>query len=163
MRAMLLGGVTALIVAGSAGGATLTVKAHLSGKDEVPPGAAHGVGDLVGQVDTDTRLMTYRVTYKALSGAATAAGFNGPAAKGRVGASIYRVSDPSTPISGEARLSDAQMAELHKGLWYFNVATAANPGGEIRGQLREDNPALEEPDQPPSIETQHMPVSLNNR
>ena len=163
MRSTLLGGVAAMIVVSSAAGATLTLKAHLSGRDEVPSSAARGVGDLIGQVDTDTRLMTYRVTYKALSGPATGAGFNGPAARGKVGASIYLVSDASTPIRGEARLSDAQMAELHKGLWYFSVATAANPAGEIRGQLREENPALDEPDQPPRFDTQHMPASLSNR
>jgi len=155
---------TLLVFAGSASGATLTVKAHLSGKDEVPPSAARGGGgDLIGQVDTDTRLMTYRVTYKGLTGPATTAGFSGPAARGKIGASIYVVSDASTPISGEARLTDDQLAQLQKGLWYFNVATGANPDGEIRGQLRAENPDLENPSQPPSWDPQHMPTSINNR
>ena len=152
-----------LALCGVAAAETFTVKAHLSGKSEVPPSLARGAGDLIGQVDTDTRLMTYRVTYKALTGPATGAGFGGPAARGKGGASIYAVSDASTPISGEARLTDEQMTQLHKGLWYFNVATAANPDGEIRGQLREENADLENPSQPPSFDTQHMPASLNNR
>ena len=35
------------------------------------------------------------------------------------------------------RLTDAQIADLNAGKWYFNIHTAANPGGEIRGQLKE--------------------------
>lgn len=165
MRSGLLAGAASLVFAltGAAAAATLTVKAHLTGKDETPPSASRGGGDLVGQVDTDTRLMTYRVTYKALTGPATAAGFHGPAARGKTGATIYAVTDASTPISGEARLTDDQMAQLHKGLWYFNVTTAANPDGEIRGQLREENPDLDNPSQPPSWDPQHMPTSINNR
>jgi hypothetical protein len=165
MRRMTFAGVASIvfIFSAEAGAATLTVKAHLSGKDEVPPSSAHGAGELVGQVDTDTQLLTYRVTYKALTGPATGAGFSGPAARGKVGASIYAVSDASSPISGEARLTDNQLGQLHKGLWYFSVATAANPNGEIRGQLRVENADLENPSQPPSFDPQHMPASLNNR
>jgi hypothetical protein len=103
------------------------------------------------------------VSYKGLTGPATTAGFHGPAARGKTGATIYAVADASSPISGEARLTDDQMTQLHKGLWHFNVATAANPEGEIRGQLREENNDLENPSQPPSFDPQHMPTSLNQR
>ena len=34
-----------------------------------------------------------------------------------------------------ATLTDAQAADMLAGKWYINVHTAANPGGEIRGQL----------------------------
>jgi hypothetical protein len=40
-----------------------------------------------------------------------------------------------SPIKGTATLTDAQIADLNAGKWYFNVHTAANPGGEIRGTL----------------------------
>ncbi len=44
--------------------------------------------------------------------------------------------DAANPIKGAAKLTDAQIADLTAGKWYFNVHTAAHPGGEIRGQLR---------------------------
>ena len=40
-----------------------------------------------------------------------------------------------SPLKGEATLTDAQAADLAAGKWYFNVHTAANKGGEIRGQV----------------------------
>ena len=33
-------------------------------------------------------------------------------------------------------MTDAQIKELEAGKWYVNVHTAANPGGEIRGQVK---------------------------
>ena len=42
---------------------------------------------------------------------------------------------PQSPFEGEATLTDAQASDLMAGKWYFNVHTAANKGGEIRGQV----------------------------
>ena len=36
---------------------------------------------------------------------------------------------------GAATLTDAQAKDLADGKWYFNIHTAANKGGEIRGQV----------------------------
>ena len=41
----------------------------------------------------------------------------------------------ASPLKGEATLTDAQAADLAAGKWYFNIHTAANKGGEIRGQV----------------------------
>jgi hypothetical protein len=43
--------------------------------------------------------------------------------------------NPASPITGSAALTDAQLADLQAGKCYVNVHTAANKGGEIRGQL----------------------------
>ena len=40
-----------------------------------------------------------------------------------------------SPLQGSATLTDAQAADLMAGRWYVNIHTAANPNGEIRGQL----------------------------
>ena len=39
-----------------------------------------------------------------------------------------------SPIKGSATLTAAQAADLLAGKWYVNLHTAANKGGEIRGQ-----------------------------
>ena len=41
----------------------------------------------------------------------------------------------SSPVEGSATLTDAQAADLAAGRYYINIHTAANPGGEIRGQV----------------------------
>jgi len=38
-------------------------------------------------------------------------------------------------VEGSAILTDAQAADMMAGKCYVNVHTAANPGGEIRGQV----------------------------
>jgi hypothetical protein len=104
------------------------------------------------------------VSYAGLTGPATAARFAGPAGRGKVGPPVLEMSDPSSPIGGEAILTAEQMGQIRKGLWYFTVATAANPDGEIRGQLREYNPAMDAPSQAPIMMDQQPPaMSLDNR
>ena len=83
-----------------------------------------------------SKKLTYTVTYKDLSGPATAAHFHGPAAAGANAGVVVPAAAPlASPIKGEATLTDAQAADLAAGRWYFNVHTAANPPGEIRGQV----------------------------
>jgi hypothetical protein len=88
-------------------------------------------------LDTNAKTLTYTITFNALSGPATAAHFHGPAAEGaNAGVAVAIGKDPASPVTGTATLTDAQIADLEAGKWYVNVHTAANPGGEIRGQLK---------------------------
>lgn len=120
----------------SAAPATLHFAARLSGRAEAPPIRADAVGELSADLDTDTRLFTYKLTYQSLSGAAATARFQGPAKSGQIAPPIIEIADTSNPISGEASLTEAQLADLKKGLWYVNIGTPAHPDGEIRGQLK---------------------------
>jgi hypothetical protein len=70
-----------------------------------------------------------------LSGAATAAHFHGPADPGKNAGVAVPITPNTSPLEGSTTLTDAQAADLQAGRWYVNVHTAANPGGEIRGQL----------------------------
>lgn len=134
LAALLAACAAAAAGAGSAG--SLHFTARLNGRSEAPAVQTRGVGEFSADYDTDTRLLTYKLTYQGLSGPATAARFHGPAKSGQTASPVVSVSDTANPISGEASLTDAQAAELKKGLWYVNIATAANGEGEIRGQLK---------------------------
>ena len=88
--------------------------------------------------DTASKKLSYKGSYSGLTGPATAAHFHGPAEPGNnAGVQIPVFSDATakSPFEGEATLTDAQASDLMAGKWYFNVHTAANKGGEIRGQV----------------------------
>ena len=72
-----------------------------------------------------------------MTGPVTAAHFHGPAAEGvNAKPQLPVKGNPITsPIEGKAILTPEQAKDLVDGKWYFNLHTAANPGGEIRGQV----------------------------
>ncbi len=115
---------------------TQSYKADLKPASEVPSTDSKGTGTLTSTYDTATKKLTWSVTYSGLTGPATAAHFHGPAAAGANAGIVVPVNGALTsPIKGEATLTDAQAADLQGGKWYFNIHTAANKGGEIRGQV----------------------------
>ena len=139
MRARLIGLTAAALLfgAGAANAATLHFTTTLKGADEVPPHAVAGTGKVTATLDTSTKVFTYKATYTGLTGPATMAHFHGPAGPGVNAPPVVPVPAGSlaNPMNGKATLDDGQMADLKAGKWYFNIHTAANPGGEIRGQL----------------------------
>src|ERR1700726_3605314 len=111
-------------------------KAALDGKSEVPPTTSTGTGTADVDYDPATKKLSWKLTYTGLSGPATAAHFHGPAAPGKnAGVAVAIPNATETPAEGSAILTDAQAADLMAGKYYVNVHTAANPGGEIRGQV----------------------------
>lgn len=122
----------ALACASMAQAATVHFTAALKGST---PDAAAGKGEVKASLDTATKVFTYSATYSGLTGPATAAHFHGPAEPGANAPPVVPVANPASPIKGEATLTDAQIANLTAGKWYFNVHTAAHPPGEIRGQV----------------------------
>jgi hypothetical protein len=130
--------VTALVFGTMAArAATVAIKATLSAASEVPAKDSEGRGTLTGSLNTDSKELTYHVTYEGLTGPATAAHFHGPAdPKSNAGPQVPVAMKPlNSPIDGKATLTDDQMKDLMAGKWYFNIHTAANAGGEIRGQV----------------------------
>ena len=111
-------------------------KATLSAKSEVPPNASTATGTADIDYDPPTKKISWKLTYSGLSGPATAAHFHGPAETGKnAGVAVAIPNAGSSPAEGSATLTDAQAADLEAGKYYVNVHTAANPGGEIRGQV----------------------------
>jgi CHRD domain-containing protein len=112
------------------------LKAVLDAKSEVPPNASAATGTADIDFDPATKKLTWKLTYSGLSGPATAAHFHGPAEVGKNASVAVPITNAgSSPVEGSATLTDAQAADMMAGKCYVNVHTAANPGGEIRGQV----------------------------
>ena len=112
------------------------MKAVLDGKSEVPANASAATGTADIDYDPASKKLSWKLTYSGLSGAATAAHFHGPAEAGKnAGVAVAIPNATSSPSEGSATLTDAQAADLMAGKYYVNIHTAANPGGEIRGQV----------------------------
>ena len=109
--------------------------AALSGGAEVPANNSAGSGTLDATLNKSTNVLSWKVTYSGLSGPATMAHFHGPALAGANAGVVVPFPSAVSPAQGETTLTAAQVADLMAGKWYANVHTAANPGGEIRGQV----------------------------
>ena len=129
----------ALLSAGVARAETVHFTATLTGGDEVPANATAGKGTFTAELETMENTLTYRAAYTGLTGPATMAHVHGPANPGANAPPVVMVPD-AAHISGAVQLTAAQAEALKAGKLYFNVHTAANPGGEIRGQIKRDLP-----------------------
>ena len=137
---ILRGGSAALVLAAlgacaSAAGPSVSVSSTLSSAAEVPPNQSTATGTLQGSYDKQSKLLSWKLVYSGLSGPATMAHFHGPAIAGENAGVVVPLANPASAVESTATLTDAQAADMLAGKWYINVHTAANPGGEIRGQL----------------------------
>ncbi len=114
---------------------TVTYKVDLKSSEEVPPNSSKGSGTANVTFDPATKILKWKVTYSGLTGPATMGHFHGPAAPGQNAPVVIPFEKVDSPIEGSAKLSDAQAADLKAGKLYINIHTAANKGGEIRGQV----------------------------
>ena len=110
------------------------VKVTLSGANEVPPVTTSATGEGTITV-ADDGAVSGSVTTKGVQGTAAhihmgAAGKNGP-----VVVPFTKEGDTYKASAG-AKLNPDQMKAFKAGELYFNVHSAANPNGEIRGQLK---------------------------
>ena len=126
----------ALFATSASFAAVVDYTATLKGSTEVPPNDSKGTGTVTASYDTTSKKFSYTVTYSGLTGPATAAHFHGPAAAGANAPPVVAVTTAlASPIKGDATLTDIQSADLAAGKWYFNIHTAENKNGEIRGQV----------------------------
>jgi hypothetical protein len=115
---------------------TMALSAKLSGTSEVPANSSPGSGTVEASLDKQTNVLSWTVTYTGLTGPVKAGHFHGPAAAGaNAGVALGFSGSVESPIKGSAALTPAQVADLVAGKWYVNLHTAANPGGEVRGQV----------------------------
>jgi CHRD domain len=132
---LLAGALLSAVLTAGASAETITYKAELKGSQEVPANDSKGTGTATLSYDTASKTLKWKVTYSGLSGPATAAHIHGPAEAGKNAGVVIGFAKPDSPIEGSATLTDAQTADLAAGKLYINVHTAANKGGEIRGQV----------------------------
>ena len=96
-------------------------------------------------ISADGSTITYLVTYSGLSGSVAAAHIHTGAA-GIAGGVILPLTAGPSPMTGTLTAANfaasgsvttfAQaVAAIRAGTTYFNLHTAANPGGELRGQI----------------------------
>lgn len=124
-------------LAGSAAFAQAHLTAHLTGAQERPAVATAAQGTAVFALNGDD--LQYFVTVEGLSGAITGAHIH----NGKRGVNGGVVHDIMSSFLGNRttahgtwnNLTAAQITDLLAGNYYVNVHTAANPGGEIRGQI----------------------------
>jgi hypothetical protein len=139
MTRLLWAGVAAVAIglAGCAGmeSGDRSVKVKLSGAEENPPvtTSASGAGSFVFGAD------------KSVSGSVTTTGIDGIAAhihtgargkNGPVTVPLAKTGDNVWSVKPGTTLTDAQYASYKAGEFYVNVHSAANKGGEIRGQIQ---------------------------
>jgi CHRD domain len=135
-RVLLAAAVSAAFVS-AASAATVSYTARLSGRNEVPKIDSKGTGKLDATFDTQTKVFNYTLTFDGLTGPATAAHIHGPATRAQSAGVVAPLGDknPTSPITGSVTLTSDQVKFLQSSKLYVNVHTAANPGGEIRGQI----------------------------
>ncbi len=110
--------------------------AQLSASSVVPPTTSTATGEVDAYLDEKTNKLSWTIKYSGLTGKATAAHFHGPAVVGaNAGPALPIVGSLTSPIKGDAVLTNEQKTDLLASKWYLNVHTAANPDGEIRGQV----------------------------
>ena len=115
---------------------TSKATAILSASSEVPANTSAGTGEATIKIDTTSDKISWTIKYSGLSGAVTGAHFHGPAAVGaNASVALPIAGNMLSPIKGEATITNEQKAQLLDGKWYVNLHTAANPDGEIRGQV----------------------------
>ncbi len=115
---------------------------NIDAAQEVPaptlPIGYTGGGSASLTLDFVTRTLSWNITFANLTGPATLAHFHGPAAVGAtagVQVDIGAISGLTSPLIGSTVLTATQLKDFARGLWYINIHTAANPAGEIRGQV----------------------------
>ena len=133
-RVSLFVAVLALAACAAMGG-DQAVQVRLTGDEEVPPvkTSASGTGSVTVK---DDRTVSGTIRTQGVAGVAAhihegAAGQNGP-----VIVPMEKSGDNEWVTKSGSKLTESQYESFKAGRLYFNVHSAQNKGGEIRGQIR---------------------------
>lgn len=108
----------------------------LSGQEETPPVATSATGTAAISVSAD-RKVKGSVTTSGVEGTAAHIHLGAPGEKGPPVVTLVKGSAAGEwAVPADASLTEEQLAAYKAGKLYVNVHSAANKGGEIRGQLK---------------------------
>jgi len=137
----------ALVLSCGGGDGPIKRGADLTGSEEVPPVTTDGSGSLELKIARDGSQIRYKLAVEGLTNVLFAhihvgpPGVNGPVILNLATSSFTEIEGDLTaadlapaPAQGINNFADA-IAAIEDGGTYSNVHTAANPGGEIRGQI----------------------------
>jgi len=146
--------VLAVLVTASLGmAATMSFKAKLTGKEEVPAVMTKGGGEAIFKLSKDGKELTYEVKVKGLEnitashihagkkgeeGAPVVGLFGGPKKEGKFSGVLAKgtIMDKDLVGSLAGKTVSDLVAMIKDGGAYVNVHTAKVPSGEIRGQIK---------------------------
>lgn len=114
---------------------TGTFLAALRGAQEVPPTTSTALGSGAVLIDPASRQMTAAITTSGIAGTSAHIHEAPPGANGPVVIPLGEAVAGSGVWATRATLTEDQYNALKAGNMYFNVHSAALPGGEIRGQI----------------------------
>lgn len=112
---------------------------------EVPATSSTATGSADVSYNPGSRMLVYTVNWTGLTGEPTMAHIHGPAARGENAGPKHDLSNllvkAATGSFTDSVMvgNDIKEDSLLLGHYYFNIHTAANPGGEIRGQIEINN------------------------
>lgn len=118
-----------------------TFTALLNSGQEPPPNTNNSRAFGVAFVTFDEAIgeVCFSISYTidSLTSSETNAHFHAPARPGVNAGVIIQLPTPDNPKNGcvTVSLSQELIEALFAGLWYINIHTTNNPGGEIRGQV----------------------------
>ena len=113
---------------------------RMNGSQMVPPVETMARGKVLVVLNRLHKKIAVKYGFRGLSGDQTTAAIHGPAHRGETAEVIFDL-DPVGGTQGVSgfQLFDVtpeQIAQLRTGHWYIQIASAAFPDGEIRGQIR---------------------------
>jgi len=129
-------GVMAIIVAmGVSVASAVDVKVTLSGSQEVPPvtTSATGSGTITVAADQSN---SGKITTTGIKGTAAHIHVAAPGTNGPVIVPLTKDGENGWAVGPGAKLQDAHYQAFKDGNLYVNVHSAAQPNGEIRGQIK---------------------------
>jgi Cu/Zn superoxide dismutase len=118
----------------------------LEGSQEVPAKNTGASGTMDVSYNKTTKVLTYTITWKALTGNPVGSHIHGVAPRGMNAPVVHPFTDliPKTSagtFTNTVAVDEVAIKEkeLLMGLYYLNIHTPNNPGGEIRGQIEFEN------------------------